>query len=451
MKTEVICVLFVSLLLLGCPLPPPPPGNNTTASCPSTCQLGCLPDNVTCISPTNKCAGVVCKDKCEDTSVLDTNGLCNNATGICIYKKMVCVFGCAKNSCTSQPPCQVNCPFGCEPGTDICSSQTCPGDCTYGCVPGTLQCNSVPPSAGIRNGDFEEGYAGWNVSGNAFGSAPTNAALINSEGFYLGIPYSGYSGAYFASSYFPQMNKRAIGNLTSEPFFINKKYLEFLVVADYSGGEYVDLIVNGTVVEHINPDNPYAPFEKITWNVSEYAGQSGIINVVDFSVSASIDVDDFRLVETPSLRPGEPYIDRYRNFSIVPPSQWLQVNPNVQGEIFFYGPENNNVTVQLAVVSEKVNANETTETYFAKGKKEFSMLLQNYSAVSESNITINGLDARQVDYTYTVLGVKTKSREAFLVYNRVGYRITGTAAESSFGTYADDFSKSIKSFTPSAS
>src|SRR5271157_3726984 len=118
MKTEVICVLCISLLLLGCPGPNPPKPNSTNTSCPSTCQLGCMPDNITCISPSTPCSGVVCNNKCEDTSVLDTNGLCDNETGICIYKKMVCVFGCANNSCMSQPLCPVNCPFGCNPGTD---------------------------------------------------------------------------------------------------------------------------------------------------------------------------------------------------------------------------------------------------------------------------------------------------------------------------------------------
>ncbi|NYZ79601.1 hypothetical protein H0N99_05660, partial [Candidatus Micrarchaeota archaeon] len=318
-------------------------------------------------------------------------------------------------------------------------------------IPGTLQCNSVPPSSGIKNDDFEEGYMGWNASGNAFGSAPTNAAMVNSQNLYRNVPYSGYSGSYFASSYFPQMDKRAMGNLTSESFFISKNYLEFLVVADYSGEVYVNLIVNNTVVRHIEPDNSFPPFERITWNVTQYAGQSGIIKVVDASIPGSIDVDDFRIVDALSLQPGELYLDPYRNFSILPPRDWMVVHPTIRGQIFFYGARENNVTVQLTVVSEKVNANETTETYFAKGKKGFSLLLQNYSAVSESNITMGGLDSKQVDYTYTLGEVQLKSREAFLVYNGIGYKITGTAAKSSFDKYADDFSNSIESFNPSAS
>ncbi len=451
MKNEVIAIilfvvlLFAIILFFGRGGPVNPGGNNTT-SCPSTCQFGCMPNNVTCKTPPNLCENVTCSDKCEDSNTLDTNGECKSQTGVCSYKKMVCIFGCANDSCRSEPLCPPNCPFGCEPGTDICINPTCPSDCIYGCIAGTLQCNSVPPSSGIKNGDFEAGYMGWNTTGNAFGSEPTNAAFINAQTLYRNVPYSGYSGAYFASSYFPQMDKRAMGNLTSEPFFINKNYLEFLIVADYSGQVYVDLIVNGTVVSHINPDNSYPPFERITWNVSEYRGQSGIINVVDASNLASIDVDDFMLVDKLSMQPGQPYVDLYSNFSIVPPRNWLIVSGGTHGEVLIYGSKDNNFTTQIIVIGERVSANETTETYFAKGKTGLRLLLQNYSMESESNVTLGGIDARQVDYAYTSLAAQLKSREVFLVHSGVGYRISATAAESSFTRYLDDFNSSINSF-----
>jgi hypothetical protein len=444
MKLWYLFILLVALFILGCD--GNNHGGNNTTGCPVTCTLGCLPDNVTCRSPADLCANVTCSDKCEDSGVLDTNGECDSATGQCVYKKLPCIFGCFNGSCSSEPLCPVNCPFGCEPGTDVCVNPTCPSDCTYGCIPGTLQCNAVPPSSGIKNGDFEDGYQGWNTTGNAFGSAPTSADYVNSQKLYRNVPYSGYSGAYFASSYFPQMDKGAMGTLTSEPFFINKDYLEFLVVADYSGQVYVDLIVNDTVVYHLEPDNSYPPFERITWNVSDYRGQSGVINVVDLSDRASIDVDDFMLVNTPSKQPGQPYIDTYGKFLMVPPRNWIIVQPGMPGEVFFYGSKDNNFTINLLVISEKVNSNDTTESYFSKGKTGFSLLLQNYSSKSETNVNIGGLDAKQIDYTYTLLGQHLESREVFLVRNGIGYKISATSAEASFSTHLDEFSNSMSSF-----
>lgn len=449
MRNAAIAVLFVSLLILGCPGPqPPPPQNNTTTVCPANCTLGCMPDNITCKTAVKLCENVTCNDTCYDKSVLNTNGLCDPNTGACVYKKMVCVFGCENGSCSGQPPCPNNCPFGCQPGTDVCITATCPASCAYGCIAGTLQCNSIPPSNGIRNGDFSQGYAGWNATGNAFGSAPTSISFVNSQRLYRNVPYSGCSCSYFASSYFPQMDKGAMGSLTSDSFFINKNYLEFLVVGDLSGMVYVDLLVNNTVVRHVEVDNSYPPFEKITWNVSHFAGQTGVIKVVDASDRASIDVTDFVLVDTPSLQAGEPYVDPYKNFSIVPPMNWLMVHPGSPDQVFFYGPNDNNFATHMLIISQGVSPNETTESYFAKGAGGLKLLSTNYSAVSESNISIGGVGAVQLEYTYLQGGIPLESREVFLVKNEVGYEISLTAAESSFNNYADDFNSSIETFKP---
>ena len=445
MKTRLSIMLLLALLLLGCD--GKPPDGNGSKTCPSTCQYGCLPDNVTCASPpANLCKNVTCLDKCEDENILDTNGQCDNATGSCTYRKSICVFGCENDSCRKAPLCPETCPFGCEPGTDVCRSAVCPDYCRYGCIPGTIQCNSEPPSSGIKNGDFEEGYTGWNVTGIAFGSAPSDGALANSRGLYQNVPYSGYSGAYFASSYLPNMDKAAMGNITSEPFFINKKYLEFLVIGQLSGQIYVELIVNKTVVHHLEPDNPFSPFRRVVWNLSAYGGKSGVIKVVDLSNRNYIEVDDFRLVDTPSPNAGERYVDRNRNFSVIPPLNWVVGPGTQQGQLFMYGSRENNYTNQITIMSENVDASETTESYFAKGKTGLALLLQNYSVVSESNVNIGGLDAEQIDYTYVLTNITLRSREVFLVHDNIGYKISAIAAEKSFARHSDEFDACIKSF-----
>lgn len=445
MKLELVVLVFLGFLLLGCVN-----GGNQVKTCPASCQYGCLPDNVTCAPPpTNPCENVTCPDKCDDENVLSTNGQCDPETGSCVYRKTVCPFGCENSTCRAAPRCPATCPFGCEPGTDVCRSAMCPDYCRYGCIPGTIQCNAEPPSSGIKNGDFEEGYAGWNVSGIAFGSAPSNAEYVNSQGLYQKEPYSGYSGAYFASSYLPNMDKRAMGNITSEPFFINKKYLEFLVIGQLSAQIYVELIVNKTVVYHLEPDNPYPPFMKVVWNVSNYIGKSGFIRVVDASNRHSIEVDDFRLVDIPSPKPGERYTEPYRKFSIVPPLNWF-IGPAVaQGQIFIYGSKENNFTNQITVISEDVDPGETTDLYFAKGKTGLELLLQNYSVVNESDVVIGGLNAKQIDYTYRLMNTSVRTREVFLVHNGVGYKITASTSEQAFGRHSKELDDAIMSFRPS--
>jgi len=446
MKIELAVIVFTALLLLGCD---GNGGNGNQTNCPPTCQFGCLPNSTTCKpAPFNPCENVTCLDKCEDASVLNTNGACDPSNGTCSYRRMICPFGCENSSCRMAPRCPSTCPFGCEPGTDVCRSAVCPEYCKYGCVPGTTQCNSEPPSSGIKNGDFEEGYLGWNVSGIAFGSAPSDAAKANAEGLYQKEPYAAYSGAYFASSYLPNMDKGAMGNITSEPFFINKGYLEFLVIGQLSYQIYVDLVVNNTVVSHLEPDNPFSPFKRITWNVSAYKGKNGIIRVVDASNRNLIEVDDFRLVDTPSPKPGEPYKDPTKNFSIVPPLNWFVSPGAAQGQLLIYGAKENNFTTQIMVIWENVDESETTENYFAKGKTGLAMLLQNYSVKSDGDVVIGGLNAKQVEYTYTIAGMKLKAREIFFVYNRTGYKISAMASEESFDRHSQQFDDAIKSFRP---
>lgn len=444
MKAEFIILLFFALLFFGCTN-----GGGTVKVCPSNCTYGCLADNITCAPPPpNPCENVTCPDRCEDENTLNTNGQCNPETGECVYRKNVCPFGCENNTCRMAPRCPATCPFGCEPGTDVCRSAVCPEYCRYGCIPGTIQCNSEPPSSGIKNGDFEEGYAGWNVSGIAFGSSPFEGAVANAQQLYLKEPYSGYSGAYFASSYLPNMDKRAMGNLTSEPFFINKKYLEFLVIAQLSAQVYVELVVNKTVVYHLEPDNPYPPFQRVTWNLSNYIGKTAFIRVVDASNRHYIEVDDFRLVDTPSPKAGQPYVEPSGKFSIVPPLNWFIGQAPAQGQAFIYGSKENNFTNQITVISEEVNPGETTELYFAKGKTGLELLLQNYSKIAEQDVVIDGLNAKQIDYTYTSMGISLKTREVFLVYNGVGYKISATTAEQSFERHSKEFDETIKSFKP---
>ncbi|MCX6777031.1 MAG: DcrB-related protein [Candidatus Micrarchaeota archaeon] len=450
MKAEAICMIVLSMLLFGCPCPSPfcSPSNNQTA-CPPECNLGCLPDNVTCISPPNDlCANVTCKDKCRDESKLDTNGECDPNMGNCVYRTNICPFGCENDSCRIAPTCQATCPFGCEPGTSVCRIVICPANCKYGCVAGTIQCSPQPPSSGIKNGDFEDGYAGWNATGNAFGSAPSDGDLANLQGLYLNVPYSGYSGSHFASSYLPNMDKGAMGTLKSEEFFINKDYLEFLVIGQLSDQIYVDLVVNNTVIHHLGPDNPFSPFRRIVWNVSDYQGKKGTINVVDVSNRNYIEVDDFRFVDTLPPNPGEPYVDEFRNFSIIAPLNWIIEEGSVQGEISIFGATEGNFTTQIIVLTDNAEANETTEIYFAKSKTGLGMLLQNYTEISENDTMIQNINAKQIDYSYVSMNMKVRSRQVFFVHNKTRYSLTATAAEQAFDKYLKQFNDSINSFRP---
>lgn len=120
-------------------------------------------------------------------------------------------------------------------------------------------CLSHEPTVAIQNGDFSTGtYAGWNVTGPGFGTAPFNIINANYNinpnytGYY-GVPWSGYNGTYFATTYQTGAALQA-GNLTSLPFEVAEFYLNFKIVSQQNSALYVEILEGGkpAIVTHYN-------------------------------------------------------------------------------------------------------------------------------------------------------------------------------------------------------
>jgi hypothetical protein len=159
----------------------------------------------------------------------------------------------------------------------------------------------------IPNGDFESGtYEHWTVSGEGFGTAPSDMPQVNAQGMYIDTPYTEYQGSFAASSYLAQRDPGATGTLTSDAFLISRPYLEFLVTGMQNAQIYVELWVDGSPVKRLEPDNPNTRFARVSWNVTQWVGRMGSIKVFDGSISRPrgyIEVDDFYLTNTPTVTP----------------------------------------------------------------------------------------------------------------------------------------------------
>ncbi len=246
-----------------------PHANQTPAGCPTTCRYGCVPGTTTC----------------------------------------------------AEPGCPPSCLYGCEVNTTVCKQPVCPPSCLYGCITGTTTCKTVIANVSMVNPDFETGtYAGWNVTGSGWGSAPTSGSLANSQHLYYSVPYSGWQGTYFASSY-QTGGRGAVGSLQSAPFTLDKKYLEFLAIGQDDAQlcvalkiedetTYLDcnaLRASPNVIRLFQPTlstvSPYSIFKRVSWDVSAYKGKQATIQVIDNSVRSWIEVDDFRQADTSSVTP----------------------------------------------------------------------------------------------------------------------------------------------------
>jgi len=108
-------------------------------------------------------------------------------------------------------------------------------------------CQSGAATVAIPNGNFSTGtYYGWNATGPGFGNAPfnlTHANLANVSGYY-GVPWRGYLGTYFATTYKGGLSLQT-GNLTSLPFEVTEPYLNFRIISPESNLLYVEILQGG--------------------------------------------------------------------------------------------------------------------------------------------------------------------------------------------------------------
>jgi hypothetical protein len=177
-----------------------------------------------------------------------------------------------------------------------------------------LNTTTVPPAtirSFIYNGDFGTGtFAGWNVTGKGFGTAPLNLSYANMNNCYIGQPWTGYNGIFFATT-FDCGVATAPGNLTSSPFIVNitKPFLNFRIVSPEDQHIYVEVLA-GNVPRIIARYNTYntsistnasSMFMNVSLDLGQSAGQIVRIRVASSTLNQLrfVAVGDFSLASRP--------------------------------------------------------------------------------------------------------------------------------------------------------
>jgi hypothetical protein len=145
--------------------------------------------------------------------------------------------------------------------------------------------------------DFEaDRFDRWEVTGTAFDQSPSNGAYDGQQ------PINGVRGDQLANSFFD--GDKTTGKLVSQPFLIEREFIRFLI----GGGNHatktsINLKVDDKVVRRAHGQNRES-LDLYSWDVSEYAGQTGVIEIVDDHTGnwGHINVDHIVFTDSPFLK-----------------------------------------------------------------------------------------------------------------------------------------------------
>jgi len=152
--------------------------------------------------------------------------------------------------------------------------------------------------------DFEgEDYGQWKTVGEAFGTGPARGTLPRQ------MPVSGFKGERLVNSFFN--GDDTTGTLTSPPFKIERRYINFLVGGGKHPGETcINLIVDGAVVRTATgPNDQPGGSEHLdwrAWDVSELLGKSAVIRIVDQRIGGWGHINVDHIVQSDEKRERAP-------------------------------------------------------------------------------------------------------------------------------------------------
>jgi len=157
-----------------------------------------------------------------------------------------------------------------------------------------LRCLAQQPD--ILLADFEgSDYGAWKTTGAAFGPGPAHGTLPGQ------MQVDGFKGKGLVNSFYG--GDASTGTLTSPPFKIERKFISFLI----GGGKdaektCMNLVVDGKIVRiATGPNDKPGGSETLapdSWDVSELAGQTAIIQIVDQATGGWGHINVDQIVQT---------------------------------------------------------------------------------------------------------------------------------------------------------
>lgn len=144
-------------------------------------------------------------------------------------------------------------------------------------------------------------YGAWKTTGTAFGSGPAHGTLPDQ------MDVDGFQGHGLVNSY--HGGDDSTGTLTSPPFKIERKYLQFLIGGGgWEGKTCMNLLHDGKVVRTVTgPNTEPGGSEHLSlqqWDVSDLANQQVTLQIVDQATGGWGHINVDQIVQTDKAIPG---------------------------------------------------------------------------------------------------------------------------------------------------
>ncbi len=177
------------------------------------------------------------------------------------------------------------------------------------CTPAFCQ----QPKGDLLIADFEgDGWGAWKVTGEAFGPEPARGTLPGQ------MHVDGFKGKGLVNSFYK--GDGTTGTLTSPEFKIERKFISFLI----GGGKdaektCMNLLIDGKAVRNATgPNDKPGGSETLApeyWDVSEFAGKTAVIQVVDNATGGWGHINVDQIVQT-DRKPPQLLANAKREFRI---------------------------------------------------------------------------------------------------------------------------------------
>ena len=146
---------------------------------------------------------------------------------------------------------------------------------------------------------------------------------------------------------------------------------------------------------------------------------------------------------------GLGYVNKQYGFGLNPPEGWTtDENDQFGAVVRFDSPIENSSAVNLGITkSYTLNASETLNIVVEQLLAQYPVVITNFTLVSNSARTVNGMNAHEIIYTFVQGIYALKGRQVIIEKNKKVFFLTYTALPDRYDIYNSVVEQSINSFT----